>query len=250
MSLVLRMFRARPGTVVALGDALRRAAAAMLEPQGSIVVCRTDDPAEMVWIGDRGTDQDFRAHSAGLEDALAESPPPLALKFLDAWYRFPAPPCQVWNFTIHAPCGGGLDVLKDLFGVLRWERQEPQMVGRSIYRAVDDPDVFIGFVGLPWGSRTQNAMARLNPSDGVARLVVWRPLSIAYTVARVTGGAARTIESGWNSRDPFGVRLGALPLSAIAGRGGGDARSVALPSGSVGARDAGVRPGPVVARSS
>ena len=219
MALIFRTFRARPGRHADLVDALRGAALEMLESQpGSVAVCRTADPQELVWIGERGAEGDFGRWWESLKGTVADSSPAWSLRFLDAWYRFPAPPCQVWSFEVQAPRDGQLGVLKDLLGVLRWEQRDPQhVVGRSIYRAAEDPGVFIGFVGLTRGWLTEGAVAPLSIWERLAPLTVWRPLSVAYHLARIGGGVTRVSGGDGGSRTPFWPRSPTLPTPSMTG---------------------------------
>lgn len=196
-------------------DALRRVAVERLRfGTGSAVVCRTQDPQEMVWVGTQ--DAGPGIPDGGLDDALAAAAPAFSLRFLDGWYRLPAPPYQIWNLEVHAAGDDALETLKGLFELSRWERGRSHVVGRWIYRAIEDPSVLIGFVGLTRAWLRRNEVARLGRTEGIDRAVIWRPLVIVYQVERAPGGAPRASAGEEAPHVPFWARAAAPPTPSMA----------------------------------
>ncbi len=212
MAIVFRTFRSRSGRDGELLESLRCAAARMLQSQpGSVVVCRTHDPRELVWVASRDAGAEAVDDSVG--DALVAASPARSLRFVDGWYRLPAPPYHVWNFEVHAAGEDPLDTLRGVLEHSSWSRGHPHLVGRCVYRAVEDPSVFIGFVGLTGTWLPGSEMARARMAERIAWSVIWRPLVIVYHLERTRGGATRTGVGEEASRAPFWARAATPPLS-------------------------------------
>lgn len=234
MALILRTFRSWSGRDSELVESLRQAAWDMLRSEpGSVLICRSHDPREIVWLGDRGTDSELsqlpRARDlagSDKENPLEPCGPTLSLRFVDEWYRFPAPPHQVWNFAGRVGAAGQREPLKELFAWSPRERQ-PHVVGRSLYRAIEDPSLFIGFVGLSLGWLRQNAVAGLTGAEHAERTVIWRPLSMVHRIERAPGGVPRTTDGREASAASFWPRSVAFRAPSMAGANS-DVTSVAV----------------------
>lgn len=214
MALTFRTFRARPGRDVELLDALRRVAAQQLRfGTGSAVLCRTHDPREMVWVGTQ--DAGPEVLDGSVDEALAAASPAFSLRFLDGWHRLPAPPYQVWNLEVHGTGDDPLETLKGLLELSRWERGRPHVVGRWIYRAIEDSSVFIGFVGLTQAWLVRNEAASLGKAQRPDRLVIWRPLVTVYQVERAPGGTPRARAGEAGPHAPFWARAVASPTPSM-----------------------------------
>lgn len=185
MGFVFSMFRSRPGQEAALLASLRSAARTIVENHaGSVVICQTDSPRELVWLGSEALGAEF------VKDRLTESWLSFSLAFVDGWYRLPAPPYQVWNLEARTGAESPLETLKRLLELSGWRAGNDHVVGRSVFRTTEDPRVYVGFVGL-----TESWLRQCDVSQwmaaGRAHGLVWRPLFVVYRVAAQPGGAAR-----------------------------------------------------------
>lgn len=173
MGLIYRRFHAggRPGLLPWLEAAGR----AMIGPPPSgILLGVTENPDEVIWVGDRGADADFLAPG----DATPPPPPWVAeilagapawrLAFVDQWYRRPAPAHRVWVLEADAPAGWGPALLQPLLRSAPGTRRPAEVVGWTIYRTVESPARHVGFVGVA------GVQPEWNP--GEAGGTVWRPL--------------------------------------------------------------------------
>jgi hypothetical protein len=225
MAIIIRKFRSRRGREVELVECLRSVASSVVRSLlgKSVLICRqTDDPEQILWIGDRAGESDFRRlllqkdMAESFENSLADSSPPLALGFLDEFYRFPPAPYQVWSLEAHAPREEPAHTLNRLFEVSRVARKDPHVFGMSLYRAVEDPGVFIGFLGLTCGvtprGLVRNSGGRLTPTERVESALVWRPLAVVYDVGRFPGGERVADGGNSTSRAPFWMRSGMVPV--------------------------------------
>lgn len=232
MAIVFRTFRSQPGRDGDLIESLRSAAARALRSEpGSVVVCRTDDPREVVWIANRaGTPRLPPAPAASgsepedpSEGLVAGASPALSLRFLDGWYRLPAPPYQIWSVEVCAADGTSLATLKGLLELSRWQAGAHHIVGRSVFRAVEDESLFIGFVGFTWRWLRDHEVSRPDGRLGIARSAIWRPLSVMHKIESIGGGGTRTSGGEVVSALPFLTASGASPFLA-----GGPLRGVAV----------------------
>src|SRR5262249_19051666 len=111
----------------------------------SLLLCRTDDPGEFVWMGYLAAET--RPASIGVVDSVASDligpASTFSLRFVGGWHRLPAPPYHIWNVEIRAPVDLPVDTVTELFAPPGASRAEP-VVGRSVFRAVDEAAVFIG----------------------------------------------------------------------------------------------------------
>lgn len=197
-----------------------------------MLICRqTNDPAQALWIGDRGSEADFerlaslirRDVGESLAHSLLETSPSLSLRFLDEFYHFPPRPYQVWSLEVHVPPERQLQALKDLFELARVVRRDPRVAGISLYQALEAPGLFVGFLGLGWGSTptslARNGSTHLTTLERIERDVLWRPLSLVCEFKRL-----RTVKSLASEGD-------ATPQLPFWARGRSDGRRSAAPSG-------------------
>ena len=221
MAITFRTFRSQPGRDGDLIESLRSAAARALRSEpGSVVVCRTDDPREVVWIANRQGDPALPPAPAPSgsepedpsEDLVAGASPALSLSFLDGWYRLPAPPYQIWSVEVYAAGGTSLATLKDLFELSRWQAGAHHIVGRSVFRAIEDESLFIGFVGFTWRGLRDHEVSRPDMSLRIARRVIWRPLSVVHKIESIGGGGTRTSGGEAVSALPFWTASGTSPF--------------------------------------
>lgn len=231
MALIIRTFRSRQGRDAEVIDGLRSMASGMVQyvQARSVVICRqTNDPEQLLWIGDRGDEADFRSLPLwrklieSFESTLAASSPPLSLGFLDEFYRFPPPPYQVWSLEVRAPLEEQTGTMTDLFALSRVARRDRHVVGMSLYRAVEEPATFIGFLGLTCGftprGLVRNGEKSSREAEQMERALLWRPLSVAYEVGRLVAGDRATGAGESASRAPvapFWVRAGVVPGSSL-----------------------------------
>lgn len=245
MPLIIRTFRSRQGQEGELIQCLRRAGSGMVRylQAESVVICRqTNDPEQFFWIGDRGGESDFIRLplwddlAESFERSLLMSSPALSFGFLDEFYRFPSPPYEVWSLEVHAPREGHVDTLKDLFDLSRVARQDPHVVGMSLYRAAEDLGAFVGFLGLARGftpSRlVRNGAGPLRMTEVVEAALTWRPLTVAWEAQRLPAGerAGAGERAPFAPFPPFWVRTGAVSTGSTTP---GDAREPGI-----GAQDA------------
>jgi len=198
VAFVFRKFRARVGCEPAALEHLRTAACRIVAAQpGSVVICRTDEPGEVVWLGQEST-----GLMPGCGDAFAACEPGVSLRFVDGWYRLPAPPYEIWNFELRTAGEPHLETLKELLELSRASEAHPRVVGRSLFRAVEDPSVFVGFLGL--ACRGSREAGSAGPGVAARGSVVWRPLFLVYkieaapgTPVRIGGGGGLTLPALW-----------------------------------------------------
>ena len=221
MAIIFRTFRSRPGRDGDLIKSLRSAAARALRSEpGSVVICRTGDPREVVWIASRAGGPGLPPAPAPSgsepedpsEDLVAGASPAFSLRFLDGWYRLPAPPYQIWSVEVYAAGGTSLATLKDFFELSRWQAGAHPIVGRSVFRAIEDESLFIGFVGFTWRWLRNNEVSRPDTRLRIARRAIWRPLSVMHKIESIGGGGTRTSGGGAGSALPFWTASGTSPF--------------------------------------
>lgn len=208
MAIIVRKLQARPGQEAEAVRCLYKMASRIVGDlhAGPVVICRqTNNPRQVIWIGDWKGEADFERlvlqdPTELRENGIAESCPPLFLGFLDEFYRFPLPPFQVWALEFRPPGNPAVGALTDIFEFSRVARRDPHVVGMSLYRGVDDPGVFMGFLGLTCGFTPvrllRNGTALVSVADRFERTVLWHPLLVACGVGRLR----------FPSRTPFWVR--------------------------------------------
>jgi hypothetical protein len=211
MALLFRTLRARPGREAALLDGLRHYVTRPARGrEASLLLCRTDDPGAFVWMG-LAAEARPGSEPGVVIDAVAtdlvEPAPAVSLRFVDEWYRLPAPPYEIWNVEVRATGARATDLVTELLVPPGGSRAAP-VVGRTVFRAIDDPAVFIGFVALTWSWLRQHPVPRLaGARDAMA---AWRPLSVIYRAETYRGVMERgPLGSPWS-----GIAPGPAPAAA------------------------------------
>jgi hypothetical protein len=149
-------------------------------PPSAILLALTDDPDEVIWVGDRGADSDFMAVGEGAphrpwSTEILAAAPARRLAFVDQWYRRPAPPHRVWVVEADAPAGWGPHLLHTLVPRTPREGGLAEIVGWTIYRALESPALHVGFVGVAGPQPARNPRAAEGPT--------WRPLLRIWRIA-------------------------------------------------------------------
>jgi hypothetical protein len=198
-------FRARPGREAAVLDRLRyRASRPGHGDEMSLLLCGTDDPGEFMWMGAAAAR--LGPASVGVIDSMAADlvgpVPVFSLRFVGGWHRLPAPPFQIWNVEVRAAVDLPADIITGLFVPPAPSRVEP-VVGRSVFRAIDDAALFIGFVGLTLSWLRQHPVPRHANSRGA--IAIWRPLSVLYRAETFGGGVESRLGSLWSGVAPAPV---------------------------------------------
>lgn len=216
MAFLLRIYRLTPGQEPEAVESLKALAAALTQrAKARVVLCRqVNDAREVLWVGDAGSEAALkRGHRADVPepsaDGLWTASPPLALGFIDEFYHFPPRPYQLWALEVRVSPEQHLQALKDLLSLSRAARRDPRASGFSLYRGLDAPGVFVGFLALGWGAAPAslrcNGLVSPAVSERIAGAGLWRPLALICELngARAERGAGdgRTI-----SPPPFWAR--------------------------------------------
>jgi hypothetical protein len=213
MALRLGILRARPGREAAVRDRLCHSVSRPGQGEvTSLLLCGTDDPGEFVWMGSLAAEARRGPASIDVIDAVATDlvgpVPVFSLRFVGGWHRFPAPPYQIWNVEVRAPVDLPVDTVTELFMPPGASRAEP-VIGRSVFRAIDEAALFIGFVGLTSSWLRQHPMPRHASAGGA--IAVWRPLSVIYRAETFRGGVeSRPLGSLWSGVVPAPVAAAAV----------------------------------------
>jgi hypothetical protein len=155
---------------------------------GAILLSLTDDPDDVIWVGDRGVDPEFLAAldpgqaPSWAEEALTAAPPQ-RLRFVDEWYRRPAPTHRIWIVEATAAPGAEAQLLQDLLERSRADHDRSDVVDWAIYGALEPASMCVGFLGSI-GPQPEALNIRLGSGVGVQ---AWRPL---VPVWRVQGPAS------------------------------------------------------------
>lgn len=194
MALIVRTFGPKPGQGPQLIQALQAVATRMIEEHGAdaVVLCRQTDASERIlWIETRPHDQALPQVPASVRPMLGEMPMLRPLEFLDGFYRSPMPACHVWNVEVRTPAGRPTETLRSLLRLARHAFHDRNVAGLSLYRAVDDPTVLALFLGLvppvTPGQYFQGQTDRLLSADAEGQPLVWRALSVTWTMGRLPG---------------------------------------------------------------
>jgi len=126
------------------------------------------------------------------------------LEFLDGFYRFPLPPCQVWWLRVQP------ELVRGLLDLARRAAADIHVVGVSLYRTIDEPIAIIGFLALTPGitpAEYFKAQPPLTPNaDSVDRAIAWCPLSVIWSVGRLSTGASTSMSPDRYPRTAFWAR--------------------------------------------
>ncbi|MBI4012354.1 MAG: hypothetical protein HY359_08615 [Candidatus Rokubacteria bacterium] len=203
MALLFRILKARPGREVALLDCLQHDASRGVEDEERcLLICRTDDPGQFLWIGHRPNEAQPTPRPKDLVDSLAEPlllepAPAVSLRFVGGWHRLPAPAYQIWNVEVRGTDDLAVASLTGLFTPPGGEGAD-HLIGRSVFRVIEEASVFVGFVALTCGWVRQHPVPRRTRSDDSGAVAVWRPLSTVYQAEAYRGGVeGRPLSSLW-----------------------------------------------------
>jgi hypothetical protein len=205
MVLRLCILRARPGREAAVRDRLRHAVSRPGHgEETSLLLCGTDDPGEFVWMGSLAAETRPGPAPISVVQSVASDlmgpAPVLSLRFVGGWHRLPAPPYHIWNVEIRGSSDLPVDSVTALLVPPGAGGAEP-VVGRSVFRAVEEAALFIGFVGLTSSWLRHHPVPRHAGARGAVAL--WRPLSVLYRAETFPGGIEkRPLGSLWQGVAP------------------------------------------------
>jgi len=225
VTLLLKALRSSPDRERDLADTLRQIAIKTIEcsEAEAILICEElTDPGRIIWIEHRSESQTSSSASsavAGL-DAIAIACVTQRLTFVDGFYYFPFPLCRVWILEVRPSGDGPVDTLKDLFELARRASRDHRVFGISLYRTTDDPAAVVGFLALKQGLtpadlRVGTSADCLWPST-LDTAVSWHPLSVKWTLRRLTFGASPGTAPVLYPRTAFWARSNALRVAAVA----------------------------------
>ncbi len=210
-------------------DGLQATATRMIHDRqaDAVLICQQSDALDrIVWIEncahETGHHAPIREQGASWE-LFEHISAPCHVEFLDGFYRFPLPPCQVWWLRVDQPLDRRLELVRELLDLARRAAADAHVVGVSLYRAVDEPTTIVGFLALTPGAVPAEYFKAQPPfttdADAVVRTVAWCPLSLSWSVGRLSAGASTSISPDRYPRTAFWARSAsrfALPVAATA----------------------------------
>lgn len=226
MTLLVRTFRSKRGRERGLIDVLRDTATQMIQDgqAEAVLICQQSDALDRILLIEN------RARKVDLESVREEQPSPepcehvsapRRLVFLDGFYRFPLPPCQVWWLEIHQSSRGQPELVREMLELTRRAAVDSHVSGISLYRAADEPTTLIGFLALTPGIAPAEYFKEQSPfasgAHSAEHTVAWYPLSVSCTLGRLSAGASSVISPSRYPRTAFWARSGpraAPPLSS------------------------------------
>jgi len=132
------------------------------------------------------------------------------LEFLDGFYRFPLPPCQVWWLKVDQRPNTQPELVRGLLDLARRAAADIRVGGLSLYRAIDEPIAIIGFLALTpdiTPAEYFKAQPPLTPNaDPVDRAIAWFPLSVIWSAGRLSAGASTSMSPDRYPRTAFWAR--------------------------------------------
>ncbi|HEV8641742.1 MAG TPA: hypothetical protein VGV13_11645 [Methylomirabilota bacterium] len=214
MTLLVRTFQSKPGRGQQLIDALQSAATRMIQTRqaDSVLLCQQSDAGERIlWIENR----QGVAHAPRLDepgDLFEETPTAQPLEFLDGFYRFPMPSCQVWSVEVRTPSNRQFQTVRALLRLARRTSADSNIAGLSLYRAVDDPTLLVAFLALlPGIAPAQYFKAQFGAEPeawAIERAAVWRPLSVSWTMGRMSSAGGSLLSASQYPSTAFWARSG------------------------------------------
>jgi len=190
MTLLVRAFQSKLGRGQRLIDALQRAATRMIQTRraDSVLLCQECDTEERIlWIETCQAAADAPALDES-RDLLERASAVLSLEFLGGFYHAPIPSCQVWSLEVRTPSNHQSQAVRFFLRLARRASADPNVVGLSLYRAVDDPTFVAAFLTLSPGIAPQYFKAQFGtePEAGaIERAVVWHPLLVTWGMGRL-----------------------------------------------------------------
>jgi hypothetical protein len=194
----MRTFRAKAQARATVSHCLSSLASATIRGMAATTVSIfrvENDPQQFVWLGDGGVDHDFarlapRSIVEWLRPNLAAPTTERRLCLVEECHRGLPASYQIWSVEIDAADDRGVDTVDDV----RAARVDTRLIGISLYQTIDDPRVFVLFLGLARGvtpSGVGFSAARLG------RASVAGTLSPVIDLCPLTRGAARAPFPAW-----------------------------------------------------
>ncbi len=227
MTLLLRAFRSKPGRERGLIDVLRNTATQMIQDgqAEAVLICQQRDALDRIlWIENRArrVDPGSVSEQQPSREFCEHVSAPRRLVFLDGFYHFPLPPCQVWWLEIRQSSRWQPELVRGLLELARRAQMDAHIVGVSLYRAADESTTLIGFLALTPGITPAEYFKEQSPfakgTDSAERTVAWYPLSVSCTLGRLSAGASSRVSPSRYPRTAFWARAGprAAPLVSSA----------------------------------
>lgn len=210
MTLTIRTFLSRPGQGAQLIGVLQRVATTMIQARqaDSVLLCQQSDRRDRIfWIeNSRG------AAAPGLPavpDLSGHASLARSLAFLDGFYRFPVPPCQVWSLDVRVPSIGVFRAVRTLLRVARAAADDLDVAGLAIYRDLADPSALAAFLALAPGVSPDRyfTLPATDPHRGESRSA-WHPLSVTWTMGRLSSAGGSLLSSSRYPATAFWARAG------------------------------------------
>lgn len=180
MTLLVRAFRSKRGCEQRMIGALQDLATRTIRDRQAeaVLICQQRGALDgVLWIENCAREPGHRAPISEecpggfFEQVSADC----RLQFLDGFYRFPLPPCQVWWLRFDQQPNHDPERVRGLLDLARRAAADIHVVGVSLYRAIDEPIAIIGFLALTPGITPQNT-SRRNPRSRPTRILSTVPL--------------------------------------------------------------------------
>ncbi len=227
MTLLLRAFRSKRGQQRRMIDALQDLATRMIRDRQTeaVLICQQHGARDgILWMencaraaGHSALISEKQSSSDLFEQASADC----RLDFLDGFYRFPLSPCQVWWLRVDQRPNHQPELVRGLGDLARRAAADSHVVGVSLYRSIDEPIAIIGFLALTPGITPAEYFTAQSPltanADPVDREVAWCPLSVIWSVGRLSAGASPSIPPDRYPRTAFWARAASRFASPVAG---------------------------------
>jgi hypothetical protein len=180
----------------------------------AVLICQQHGALDgILWIENRAREAGHRAPISEKESSrelFEQVSADCRLEFLDGFYRFPLPPCQVWWLRVDQRPNHHFELVRGLLDLARRAAADLHVVGVSLYRAIDEPIAIIGFLALTPGitpAEYFKAQPPLTPNaDPVDRAFAWCPLSVIWSVGRLSAGASPSMSPDRYPRTAFWAR--------------------------------------------
>lgn len=230
MTLLLRAFRSKTGRDQKMIAALQDRATGMIRDRQAeaVLICQQHGVLDgILWIENCTRQAGHSAPTSETENSqelFEHISAACRLAFLDGFYRFPLPPCQVWWLKLDQRPNHQSELVRGLRDLARRAAADSHVVGVSLYRAIDEPNAIIGFLALTPGitpAEYFKAQRPLTPdADPVDRAIAWSPLSVIWSVGRLSAGASTSISSDRYPRTAFWARtvprfVSPIPATAL-----------------------------------
>jgi hypothetical protein len=180
----------------------------------AVLICQQQGALDgILWIENCAREGGPRAAISEEEnwrDLFEDVAAPSRLQFLDGFYRFPLPPCQVWWLKVDQRPNPPPGLVPGLLDLARRTAADVHVIGISLYRAIDEAIAIIGFLALTPGITPAEYFKALSPpmlnANPVDRAVAWCPLSVIWSVGRLSAGGSTSMSSDRYPRTAFWAR--------------------------------------------